>query len=187
MKHLLNGIAIAAVFAIAAPALAQNAPMTPAAPPAKTAPAAAPTAAPTKGATAMPRKPMRHRMARRGMMNQGGGGGDRMTEDLNRQELARLQGGGMAPQGGMAPHRAAWPRKAVACRVAACRVVACKVAGWPHRAAAWLRLPLRLRGGKLARHFVGEARQGGFGPLVYFGAQIFVANPRFRIGECSFG
>ena len=103
MKHLLNGIAIAAVFAIAAPALAQNAPMTPAAPPAKTAPAAAPMAAPMKGATAMPKKPMRHRMARRGMMRQGGGGGgDRMTEDLNRQELARLQGGGMAPQGGMA-------------------------------------------------------------------------------------
>ena len=52
MKHLLNGIAIAAVFAIAAPALAQNAPMTPAAPPAKTAPKTsgreAPAAAPAK-------------------------------------------------------------------------------------------------------------------------------------------
>jgi hypothetical protein len=103
MKHLLNGIAIAAVFAIAAPALAQNAPMTPAAPPAKTAPAAKTMAAPAKGATAMPRKPMRHRMAHRGMMNQGGG--DRMTEDLNRQELARLSGGGapMPPSGGPAP------------------------------------------------------------------------------------
>ena len=109
MKHLLNGIAIAAVFAISAPALAQNAPMTPASPPAKAAPAATSTAAPTKRATAMPRKPMHHRMARRGMSRGMSNEGDRMTDDLNRQELARLQGGGapmppggggMAPQGG---------------------------------------------------------------------------------------
>jgi len=104
MKHLLNGVAIAAVFAIAAPALAQNAPMTPASPPAKSAPAPkAAASAPAKASTAMPKKPM-HRMVRRrggGMANEG----DRMTEELNRQELARLSGGGapMPPSGGPAP------------------------------------------------------------------------------------
>jgi hypothetical protein len=97
MRHLLNGVAIAAVFAIAAPALAQtSAPMTPAAPPAKTAPAMAPAKT-----MAMPKKPMRMRhMAHRGMMNKG----DSMTEDLNRQELARITGGGApAPMGGPTP------------------------------------------------------------------------------------
>ena len=51
MKHLLNGVAIAAALAIAAPAWAQ-APMTPAA---KSAPkAAAPAAAPAAGAPMAP-------------------------------------------------------------------------------------------------------------------------------------
>jgi hypothetical protein len=97
MKHLLNGVAIAAALVIAAPAWAQ-APMTPAA---KSAPkAAAPAAAP---AAAEPMKPMaskqRHkrggakRLARRG-------GADSMTDQLNREELARIQSGGMpAPMG----------------------------------------------------------------------------------------
>ena len=94
MKHLLNGVAIAAVFAIAAPALAQtNAPMTPASPPAKSAPAMAPA----KTTSAMPKKPMRMRhMASHRMMYKG----DSMTEDLNRQELARITGGAPAPMGG---------------------------------------------------------------------------------------
>ena len=95
MKHLLNGVAIAAVFAIAAPALAQtNAPMTPAPPSAKSAPAMAPA----KTTSAMPKKPMRMRhMASHRMMYKG----DSMTEDLNRQELARITGGGApAPMGG---------------------------------------------------------------------------------------
>ena len=96
MKHLLNGVAIAALFAIAAPALAQtNAPMTPASPPAKSAPAMAPA----KTTAAMPKKPMRMRhMASHRMMQKG----DSMTEDLNRQELARITGGG-APTGGQPP------------------------------------------------------------------------------------
>lgn len=91
MKHLLTGVAMAAALAIAAPALAQNAPMTPSAPPKAAAPAPAPKAAASKPAstTAMARKPMRHRhMASRRM-----GSGDQMTEQLNQQELQRLTGG----------------------------------------------------------------------------------------------
>ena len=100
MKHLLNGVAIAALFAIAAPALAQtNAPMTPASPPAKSAPAMAPA----KTTAATPKKPMRMRHMASRRMSQGGG--DRMTEDLNRQELARITGGGAPPpMGGQPPY-----------------------------------------------------------------------------------
>jgi hypothetical protein len=100
MKHLLNGVAIAAALAIAAPAWAQ-APMTPTA---KTAPkAAAPApATPAAGAPAAPmaskqrHKRGSHRMARRGR-----GGAPTMTDQLNREELARIQGGAppMPPQG----------------------------------------------------------------------------------------
>ena len=60
MKHLLNGVAIAAALAIAAPAWAQ-APMTPGAPKpaaAAPAPAAAAPAAPT--AAKQRHRPMRH-------------------------------------------------------------------------------------------------------------------------------
>ena len=96
MKHLLNGVAIAAALAIAAPAWAQ-APMTPAA---KSPPkAAAPAAAPAAGAPMAPMaSKQRHkrgatkRMARRG-------GAVSMTDQLNREELARVTGGG-APGGG---------------------------------------------------------------------------------------
>jgi len=99
MKHLLNGVAIAAALAIAAPAWAQ-APMTPAA---KSAPkAAAPAAAPAAGAPMAPMaSKQRHkrgpkRMARRG-------GAVSMTDQLNREELARIQSGGAAPpMGGVA-------------------------------------------------------------------------------------
>ena len=95
MKHLLNGVAIAAALAIAAPAWTQ-APMTPAA---KSAPkAAAPAAAPAAGAPTAPMaSKQRHkrggtkRMARRG-------GAVSMTDQLNREELARVTGG--APGGG---------------------------------------------------------------------------------------
>jgi translation initiation factor IF-2 len=96
MKHLLNGVAIAAVFALATPVFAQNAPMTPATPP-KPAPAA-PAPAPAKPAPApkmTSTKPMHH-VAHH--MSQG----DQMTEQLNQQELARITGGGPAP-GGPAP------------------------------------------------------------------------------------
>jgi hypothetical protein len=94
MKHLLNGVAIAAALAIAAPVWAQ-APMTPsssAAPKAAAAPAAggAPTASKQR------HKRMaghHHRMARRG----GAAPADMMTEQLNREELARIQGPGGAP------------------------------------------------------------------------------------------
>lgn len=95
MKHLLSGVAVAAALAVAAPVWAQ-APAT-SAPPAGAPPAAAPAAAAPAGA---PMKPMagkqRHKrmmrqhaaVHRRGMMKSG----DAMTEQLNREELARIQG-----------------------------------------------------------------------------------------------
>jgi len=101
MKYLLNGVAVAAALAIAAPVWAQapqgGAPMTPA-------PAQPMAAAPAGGAMPMQHaKPMRHakhmnmkmkkRWAKRGGKRTFSAD-DRMTEDLNRQELARLQGGG---------------------------------------------------------------------------------------------
>jgi hypothetical protein len=96
MKHLLNGVAIAAVLALATPVLAQNAPMTPSTPPAA---APAPAAANTPTAN----KPMmmhRHHMAMRHHMMMKSG--DQMTEQLNAQELARITGGGAAPMPGSA-------------------------------------------------------------------------------------
>jgi hypothetical protein len=97
MKHLLNGVAIAAALAIAAPAWAQ-APMTPTAP-SKAAPKAAAPASPAAGAPMAPMASMAskqrhkrgpHRMAKRG-------GAPSMTDQLNREELARIQGGGAPP------------------------------------------------------------------------------------------
>src|ERR1700742_3183686 len=106
MKHLLSGVAMAAALAIAAPVMAQNTPMTPSAPK----PAASAPAKPT--ATA--KKPV-HRVARKGPAR-GSAPGNSMTDQLNQQELQRIQtgsppsmpaaggapgaGAGMAPQGG---------------------------------------------------------------------------------------
>jgi hypothetical protein len=93
MKHLLNGVAIAAALAIAAPAWAQ-APMTPSSPP-KAAPAVAAPAAPM--ASKQRHKRAVHRASRRGGKMARMAPGDAMTEQLNREELARLQGGGGPP------------------------------------------------------------------------------------------
>ena len=96
MKHLLNGVAIAAALAIAAPAWAQ-APMTPTSP-SKAAPKAAAPATPEAGA---PMKPMaskqRHKRGSHRMARRGRGGAPSMTDQLNREELARIQGGGAPP------------------------------------------------------------------------------------------
>jgi len=94
MKHLLNGVAIAAVLALATPVLAQNAPMTPSTPP-KAAPAPAPAPAPKAQPPMATKKPPMHHMAMR--HNRPWSGDDKMTEELNRQELARLTGGGAPP------------------------------------------------------------------------------------------
>src|SRR5947209_19411669 len=99
MKHLLSGVSIAAALAIAAPVWAQTgAPMTPSAPPTASA------AAPAPMATGQQHHRMRHhRMARhgtRGKMMGKMSPDNRMTEQLNQQELGRLQGGGAAPMGG---------------------------------------------------------------------------------------
>ena len=108
MKQLLNGVAIAAVLAIAAPVLAQtNAPMTPAAP---RAPAAAPAAAPMAPmATKQRHKRMvRHAKVKRGMARKAAP--DSMANQLNRDELSRIQSGGSMPgPGGAAPGMAPPP------------------------------------------------------------------------------
>ena len=92
MKHLLNGVAIAAALAIAAPAAwAQTAPMTPGAPMAPAASAAAPAA---KAPAAKRHRAKRHaRSGGKVKMSRG----DQMTEQLNREELARIQGAGAPP------------------------------------------------------------------------------------------
>jgi hypothetical protein len=100
MKHLLNGVAIAAALAIAAPAWAQ-APMTPKAAAPAAPKAAAPAAAPTAGAPVAPMaSKQRHKRGGKRMARRGGPAMS-MTDQLNREELARIQGGGppMAPQG----------------------------------------------------------------------------------------
>ena len=81
MKHLLSGVALAAALASAAPAWAQA----PASPPAgaSTAPA---QMAPTQRHKRMP---AHHYMAK--------APGNSMTNQLNREELARIQGTGAMP------------------------------------------------------------------------------------------
>jgi len=110
MKHLLNGVAIAAALAIAAPVWAQtSAPMTPSAPraPAATAPAAP---APSASSATAPTKPMatkkrakratRHMAARHGKARRAvASSGDNMTNQLNREELSRIQSGGSSGPG----------------------------------------------------------------------------------------
>lgn len=117
MKHLLTGVAIAAALAISAPAWAQNVPgpkasgggsqtatpMKPAAPPAA-APAAAAKPMAAKGHAMRRHHPMRHHAM---------SSDDAATEQLNQQELARIQGGGGAPvpaPGGPGPGTQPGPR-----------------------------------------------------------------------------
>ena len=101
MKHLLNGVAIAAALAIAAPAWAQ-APMTPGASAPAAAPPAAAAAAPAapKAAKQRHHRPMRSaaKGGKRGKVR--AGAGDSMTSQLTREELARISGGGGMPPGG---------------------------------------------------------------------------------------
>jgi hypothetical protein len=95
MKYLLNGVAIAAALAIAAPVWAQKPPT----PPHAGAPHAATHAAkPMKKhhAAARHHRPVRHHMAQghhKGRSH-ATAAGNRMTEQLNREELARIQAGG---------------------------------------------------------------------------------------------
>ena len=102
MKHLLNGVAIAAALAIAAPAWAQ-APMTPGAPKARRAPRRRRLPRPQRRsegvqAAASPDAPCGQGRQERKMR---AGGGDSMTEQLNREELARIQAAACrAPMGG---------------------------------------------------------------------------------------
>jgi len=101
MKHLFNGVAIAAALAIAAPVWAQTgAPMTPSSrAPAGSAPAAS-APAPAPMATKARAKRATHRKTTRGGKVRMAGS-DSMANQLNAQELQRVQGGGgrnlMAP------------------------------------------------------------------------------------------
>ena len=106
MKHLLNGLAMITALVIAAPVWAQTgAPMTPAAPPAASSMAPEEPTATTRHHRARHSRVVRH--SRRG----GKAGSEAgMTEQLNRQELSRIQGGAapMAPapmpaEGAMGP------------------------------------------------------------------------------------
>jgi hypothetical protein len=100
MKHLLNGVAVAAALAIAAPAWAQmNTPMSPSAP---AAPPAASTEAPAEPmATSRHHRARPHRMARHGRTAKSSSDNS-TTEQLNRQELSRIQTG-PAPMAAPAP------------------------------------------------------------------------------------
>ena len=82
MKQLLNGVAIAAALAIAAPAWAQPAPPTP------------PPTPPTGAAKATAPVQM-HRSKRVGTTK--AAAPSTMADQLNAQELARVQGGGAPP------------------------------------------------------------------------------------------
>ena len=103
MKHLLNGVAVVAALAIAAPVWAQtSAPMTPSSR-APAAPAASAPAPAAPMATKARSKRVVHRKTRRGMARRASP--DSVASQLNAQELSRVQGGGGAPPvaGGMAP------------------------------------------------------------------------------------
>src|SRR5579862_671436 len=100
MKHLLNCVAIAAPLAISAPAWAQ-APMTP------SSPSKAPAAAPAAGAPAAPMaSKQRHKRSSHRMVRRGRRGAPSMTDQLNREELARIQGGAqsMPPPSSESPY-----------------------------------------------------------------------------------
>jgi hypothetical protein len=100
MKHLLNGVVIAAAVAITGPVWAQTgAPMTPMAP---AAPPAASSMSPEEPtATTRHHRARHHRVVRHSGRGGKAGSEAGMTEQLNRQELSRIQGGAAGP--GMAP------------------------------------------------------------------------------------
>jgi hypothetical protein len=90
MKHLLTGVAIAAALAIAAPAFAQPAPA-PAAP------------------KQMKKKPHWHPTRAHKMHGKMMSQGDATTAQLNREELARIQGGAPMMAPGPLPNSATLP------------------------------------------------------------------------------
>ena len=94
MKHLFNGVAIAAALAIAAPVWAQTgAPMTPSSrAPAGSAPAASAPAPAPMATKARPKRATHRRVVRRSKARMAGS--DSMANQLNAQELQRVGGGG---------------------------------------------------------------------------------------------
>ena len=113
MKYLLNGVVIVAALAIAAPAWAQrsgpgpNAPEYPNYPNAGVAGTGAPTPPPATTSASPPmHRHARHTAAHKGSatMRHGPTSTTDTTAQLNRQELARVQGGG-----GMMPPPASGP------------------------------------------------------------------------------
>jgi hypothetical protein len=79
MKYLLNGVAIAAALVIAGPTWAQ---------------APATSGAPSAAAPAAPMAPQRHKRVPHMAGHRSGGS---TADQLNGQELARIQGGGAPP------------------------------------------------------------------------------------------
>jgi hypothetical protein len=90
MKHLLNGVAVAAALVIAASAWAQNPPGQPSL---QTGVPKAGTASPNVGATPAPGPMTHHRHKRMPMSHMAKRSGGATTAQLNREELARIQGG----------------------------------------------------------------------------------------------
>jgi hypothetical protein len=96
MKQLINCAVIAAAIGIFSPVAAQAQAPSPPSPPAPAAPAAKmPMAKQMHHA-----RPMRHAAMHHPAMDKGAG--DRMTDQLNREELARITGGS-APMAAPAP------------------------------------------------------------------------------------
>jgi len=103
MKHLLNGVAVVAALAIAAPVWAQKAAPTSRAPAAPAPAASAPAPMAPTATKARHKRVANRKASRRGMSRKAGP--DSMANQLNAQDLSRVQsGGGAAPvAGGMAP------------------------------------------------------------------------------------
>ena len=90
MNRLLSGVAVAAVLAMAAPGWAQSSGA--AAPP-----AASPSPSSTTSAMPPMKRPARHHAMHAGTMHHGPRSTTDTTAQLNRAELARIQGGGAPP------------------------------------------------------------------------------------------
>lgn len=107
MKHLLNGVAIAAMLTMAAPVWAQAPASNPASNPGTPPAPMVKESAPRPMARQMHHaRPMRHMAAMHRHAMARGGAGDAMTDQLNRQELARITSGGggqPAPMGAPPP------------------------------------------------------------------------------------
>jgi hypothetical protein len=110
MKHLLTGVAIAAALAISAPAWAQNVPGPKASGGGSQAQTPMKPMAPAAAKPMAAKKPMMHHHVMHHHMRMHASAEDSTTEQLNQQELARIQGGGAMAPGGPNPDRMQGPK-----------------------------------------------------------------------------